>query len=366
MEQRQGALEGLEMTRNVSNKCWKGKKVFITGHTGFKGSWLSFWLHEMGASVTGYALNPPTNPNLFELLNLKSKIKSVHGNVRDLNSIKKYIKGTEVVFHLAAQSLVRESYKNPVDTYSTNVIGTLNLLEAFREHKTIKAIVNVTTDKCYENREKPEVAYRENESMGGFDPYSNSKACSELVTDSYRKSFYNSGTKIGIATARAGNVIGGGDFASDRLIPDCIRGIMNEEKIIIRNPDSTRPWQHVLEPLSGYLMLAESLYKSPKEFSAGWNFGPKEKDAKSVINIMDDFCKFWRDNASYEIKKDPKALHEANYLKLDSSKAQKKLLWKPRWNSETALKKTVEWYKVYLEKGNLEKITSGQIESYYG
>jgi CDP-glucose 4,6-dehydratase len=283
-----------------------------------------------------------------------------------LNSIKKHIKGVEIVFHMAAQPLVRESYKNPVDTYTTNVIGTLNLLEAFRGHENLKAIVNITTDKCYENREKQEVAYRENEPMGGFDPYSNSKACSELITGSYRKAFYNSGTKIGIATARAGNVIGGGDFASDRLIPDCIRGIMNEEKIIIRNPESTRPWQHVLEPLSGYIMLAESLCKSPKEFSEGWNFGPKEKDAKSVIKIMDAFCKFWGDNAQYEIKKDPKAPHEASYLKLDSSKALNKLLWKPRWNSETAVKKTVEWYKVYLEKGNLSKITSAQIEIYYG
>jgi CDP-glucose 4,6-dehydratase len=366
LEYRQGALEGLEMMRNVSDGFWKGKKVFVTGHTGFKGSWLSFWLHEMGANVTGYALNPPTNPNLFGLLNLKSKIKSVYGDVRDLNSIKKYIKGTEVVFHLAAQPLVRESYKNPVDTYTTNVIGTLNVLEAFRGYETLKAIVNVTTDKCYENREKPEGAYREYEPMGGFDPYSNSKACSELVTDSYRKSFYNLGTKIGIATARAGNVIGGGDFASDRLIPDCIRGIMNEEKIIIRNPDSTRPWQHVLEPLSGYIMLAESLCKSPKEFSEGWNFGPKEKDAKSVLYIMDTFCKIWGSDARYEIKRDSNAPHEANYLKLDSSKARKKLLWKPRWHSETAVKKTVEWYKVYLDKGNLDKITSGQIESYYG
>jgi CDP-glucose 4,6-dehydratase len=352
--------------RNVSHKFWKGKKVFITGHTGFKGSWLSFWLWEMGADVKGYALDPPTNPSLFKLLNLKSKIKSVHGDVRDLNAIKKNIKGAEIVFHLAAQPLVRESYKNPVETYTTNVMGILNLLEAFRGHDTLKAIVNITTDKCYENRERPEAAYRENEPMGGFDPYSNSKACSELVTDSYRKSFYDSGTKIGIATARAGNVIGGGDFAADRLIPDCIRGIMNKEKIIIRNPDSTRPWQHVLEPLSGYIMLAESLCKFPKEFSEGWNFGPNQKDAKTVLNVIDAFCESWGNNAGYEIKKDPNAPHEANYLKLDSSKALKKLLWKPRWNSETAVKKVVEWYKVYLGKGNLSEITSKQIEEYHG
>jgi len=352
--------------RNVSNKFWKGKKVFITGHTGFKGSWLSFWLWEMGASVTGYALDPPTKPSLFKLLDLKSKIKSVHGDVRDLHYMKKHIKGAEIVFHLAAQPLVRESYKNPVETYTTNVMGILNLLEAFRGHDTLKAIVNITTDKCYENRERPEAVYRENEPMGGFDPYSNSKACSELVTDSYRKSFYDSGTKIGIATARAGNVIGGGDFAADRLIPDCVRGIMNKEKIIIRNPDSTRPWQHVLEPLSGYLMLAESLCKSPKDFSEGWNFGPKEKDAKSVLDIMKAFCKFWGNDTGYEIKRDPNAPHEAGYLKLDSSKARKSLSWTPRWNSVTAVRKTVEWYKVYLEKGNLSEITSKQIEEYYG
>ena len=352
--------------RNVSNRFWKGKKVFITGHTGFKGSWLSFWLQAVGADVTGYALRPPTHPNLFELLKLKSKIKSVHGDVRDLNLLKKNVRNAEIVFHLAAQPLVLESYKDPVATYETNVMGTINLLEACRENKNLKAIVNVTTDKCYENRENPEIAYKENEPMGGFDPYSNSKACSELVTDSYRKSFYKSGEKIGIATARAGNVIGGGDFAADRLIPDCICGIMKGEKIIVRNPDSTRPWQHVLEPLAGYLMLAESLCKSPKVFSAGWNFGPKEKDAKSVRDIMNTFCKSWGNDAIYEIKKNPDALHEASYLKLDSSKAKKKLLWKPRWDSLTAVKKTVEWYKVYQAKGDLDEITSRQIESYYG
>lgn len=352
--------------RNVSDRFWKGKNVFITGHTGFKGSWLSFWLDEMGAHVTGYALSPPTSPALFRLLNLQSRMKSIHGDVRNLNTLKKHIQGADIVFHMAAQPLVRESYKNPVETYTTNVLGTLNLLEACREEKNLKAIVNVTTDKCYENREKPDIAYRENEPMGGFDPYSNSKACSELVTDSYRKSFYRSGAKTGIATARAGNVIGGGDFAADRLIPDCVRGIMKKEKIIVRNPDSTRPWQHVLEPLSGYLMLAESLYKKPGQFSQAWNFGPKEKDARSVLDIMVAFRKFWGDDARYDIRKDANAPHEAGYLKLDSSKAQKKLLWKPRWTSEMAVRKTVEWYKACLEKRNLNKITSSQIESYYG
>jgi CDP-glucose 4,6-dehydratase len=354
------------MKRNVSNRFWKGKKVFITGHTGFKGSWLSFWLQEMGANVTGYALDPPTNPSLFKLLNLKSKIKSVYGDVRDLNLMKKNIRGAEIVFHLAAQPIVRESYKNPVDTYTTNVVGTVNLLEACRQLKTLKALVNVTTDKCYENRENPKLAYKENEPMGGFDPYSNSKACSELVTDSYRKSFFQSGAKTGIATARAGNVIGGGDFASDRLIPDCIRGVMNGETIIVRNPDSTRPWQHVLEPLAGYMMLAESLCKSPKDFSEGWNFGPKEKDARTVADIMKAFCKSWGGDAGYEIKRDPNAPHEAGFLKLDSSKAKKLLLWEPKWNSETAVKKTVEWYRAYTDKENMNKITSAQIESYYG
>ena len=354
------------MMRNVSRKFWEGKKVFITGHTGFKGSWLSFWLDQMGANVTGYALDPPTQPNLFGLLKLKSKIKSVHGDIRELDFFKKHIRGAEIVFHLAAQPLVLESYKNPVDTYATNVMGTIHLLEACREQKTLKAIVNVTTDKCYENRENPAVAYKENEPMGGFDPYSNSKACSELITDAYRKSFFDSGAKIGIATARAGNVIGGGDFAADRLIPDCIRGVMKREKIVVRNPDSTRPWQHVLEPLAGYMMLAESLYASPKVFSSGWNFGPKEKDAKSVLQIIDVFCRFWGNDAGYKIKRNPHAPHEAGYLKLDSSKAQKLLLWKPRWKSETAVRKTVEWHKAYLNKENLEKMTAVQIESYYG
>lgn len=350
--------------KKVSKNFWKDKKVLITGHTGFKGSWLSFWLNEMGAIVTGYALDPPTNPSFFKLLNLKSKIKSVYGDIRDLNSVKKHVKGAEIIFHLAAQALVLESYNNPVETYTTNIIGTVNLFEACREQKTLKAIINVTTDKCYKNREKPEIAYKESEPMGGFDPYSNSKACSELVTDSYRKSFFNSGAKIGIATARAGNVIGGGDFAYDRLIPDCVRGIMNRQKIIIRNPYSTRPWQHVLDPLSGYLILAESLCKSPKEFSEGWNFGPKEKGAKSVIEVVRTFCKLWDDEVKYQIKKDPRARHEASYLRLNSSKAQKKLLWKPRWDSETAVRKTVEWYKAYLNKENLEKLTSVQIRSY--
>ncbi len=352
--------------RNVSTRFWKGKKVFITGHTGFKGSWLSFWLWKMGVHVTGYALEPPTHPNLFELLKLKSKIKSVHGDVRDLNLLKKNVRNAEIVFHLAAQPLVLESYKDPVATYETNVMGTINLLEACRKNKNLKAIVNITTDKCYENRENPEIAYKENEPMGGFDPYSNSKACSELVTDAYRKSFFNSGAKIGIATARAGNVIGGGDFAADRLIPDCIRGMMKKEKIIVRNPDSTRPWQHVLEPLAGYLMLAESLWKSPGKFSRGWNFGPKEKDAQSVRDVMNAFCTCWGGEAGYVIRKDPRAPHEAGYLKLDSSRARKLLLWKPRWNSQTAVRKTVEWYKAYLEKENLLKITAAQIESYYG
>lgn len=352
--------------RNVSDRFWKGKKVFVTGHTGFKGSWLSFWLNGMGADITGYALAPPTIPSLFELLKLKSKIKSVRGDVRDLNLLKKHIRGAEIVFHLAAQPLVLESYKNPLDTYTTNVMGTINLLEACRENKNLKAIVNVTTDKCYENRENPQIAYKENEPMGGFDPYSNSKACSELVTDSYRKSFFDGGAKVGLATARAGNVIGGGDFAADRLIPDCIRGIMKQEKIIVRNPDSTRPWQHVLEPLAGYLMLAESLWKSPEKFSRGWNFGPKERDAQSVRDVMNAFCKSWGDKAEYVIRKDPRAPHEASYLKLNSSQARKLLLWKPRWNSQTAVQKTVEWYRIYQEKGNISDITSSQIESYYG
>jgi len=365
---RQGAMESVAA---VNRQFWKGRRVFLTGHTGFKGSWLALWLADMGAQVTGYALTPPTSPSLFEVAGIADMVTSITGDVRDAAQLSAALRqaAPEVVLHLAAQPLVLESYRDPVGTYAANVMGTVHLLEAVRHCPGVKAVVNVTTDKCYENKEWV-WGYRESEPMGGYDPYSSSKGCSELVTSAYRNSFFSPAAYakhgVAVATARAGNVIGGGDFAADRLIPDCIRGIMKGEKIIVRNPESTRPWQHVLEPLAGYLMLAESLCKAPKKFSEGWNFGPKEKDAKSVIKIIDAFCRFWGNDAEYEIKRNPKAPHEAGYLRLDSYKAQKKLLWKPRWNSVLAVQKTVEWYKIYQEKGNVEKITSAQIESYYG
>jgi CDP-glucose 4,6-dehydratase len=353
---------------NSFNSIYKNRKVLITGHTGFKGSWLCLLLHKLGADVYGYALEPPTQPSLFQEAKIEQLITSEIGDIRDLDHLSRFIHQVrpEIVIHMAAQPLVRESYKIPVDTYAINVMGTVNLLEACRLTPGIKAIVNVTTDKCYENREW-HWGYRENEAMGGYDPYSNSKGCSELVTSAYRNSYFNPAKYadhgVALASARAGNVIGGGDWAADRLIPDFIRSIVNGEIIKIRSPYAIRPWQHVLEPLTGYLTLAAKLFAEGSKFAEGWNFGPEDKDAKNVEWITSTLCKFWCDNAGYEIDTTPQP-HEANYLKLDCSKAKAELGWHPKWDIETTLKSIVEWNKAYLNKEDIRKITEKQIDQY--
>ncbi len=339
-----------------------GKKVFITGHTGFKGSWLCLWLSRLGADVTGYALDPPTTPSLFELARVGELVESHIADVRDAAALADAVLQAqpEIVIHMAAQPLVRDSYKIPVETYAVNVMGTVHLLEAVRGCPSVKAVVNVTTDKCYENREWA-WGYRENEPMGGFDPYSSSKGCSELVTAAYRNSYFQH--SVALATARAGNVIGGGDWATDRLIPDCISALLAGEPIQIRNPHSIRPWQHVLEPLSGYLTLAQRLYESGQEYAEGWNFGPSDDDAKPVEWIVSRMCELWGSDARYEIDAGDHP-HEAHYLKLDCSKARMRLGWQPRWNLEKALNNIIEWTNVYRSAGDLRRCCLEQIDSY--
>lgn len=357
------------MNVNLFDAIYKGKKVLVTGHTGFKGSWLSLLLYKLGAEVYGYALEPPTNPSLFEEAKIGELITSYMGDVRDLTHLSNVLDQVkpEIVIHMAAQPLVRDSYKIPVETYAINVMGTVNVLEACRQTDSVKAIVNVTTDKCYENREW-HWGYRENEPMGGYDPYSNSKGCSELVTSAYRNSFFNPKDYgkhgVAIASARAGNVIGGGDWAADRLIPDFIKAISKGEKLIIRSPFAIRPWQHVLEPLTGYLTLAAKLYREGAKYDGGWNFGPDDKDARNVAWITQRICELWGNGATYEVDTNPQP-HEANYLKLDCSKAKAELGWKPRWNIDKALESIVKWNKVYLSGQDVRKITENQIEEYF-
>jgi len=344
---------------------WKGRKVFITGHTGFKGSWLCLWLHKLGANVTGYALVPPTEPSLFQLCNISELMNSVIADIRDKNKLIKAMQtaSPEIVIHMAAQPLVREAYRNPVETYEVNVMGTVNLFDAVRGCGGIKAVLNVTSDKCYENKEWV-WGYREHEPLGGYDPYSSSKACSELVTAAYRSSFFNPSDYadhgVAIASARAGNVIGGGDWAADRLIPDCIRALLQGEKIVIRNPNAIRPWQHVLEPLSGYLLLAEKLYYEGQRFSAGWNFGPDENDAKPVEWIVKMMCEKWGENCAYEIDSHGHP-HEAQYLKLDCSKAKAELGWYPRWTLEKTLDSIMAWSQAYRHNGDLREVCLNHI-----
>jgi len=349
---------------------WRGKRVFLTGHTGFKGSWLSLWLTSLGAKVTGYALEPPTTPSLYELARVDELVTSVIADVRDLERLKSEMAtvSPEIVIHMAAQPLVRDSYRIPVETYATNVMGTVHLLEAVRACPSVRAVVNVTTDKVYENREWA-WGYRENEPFGGYDPYSNSKGCSELVTAAYRSSYFvnqqfNSSTSqrhgAAVATARAGNVIGGGDWAGDRLIPDIIRAILAGEPVRIRNPHAIRPWQHVLEPLSGYLLLAQRLYEDGARYAEGWNFGPADDDARPVEWIVQRICRQWGAGARYEIDRGEHP-HEAHYLKLDCSKARSGLDWHPRWGLEKALDSIIEWTEHYCSGNDLQKVCLEQI-----
>jgi CDP-glucose 4,6-dehydratase len=359
--------------RMIDKNFWKDKKVFITGHTGFKGAWLYMWLSQLGANVTGYSLAPPTSPNLYDICKLSQTPQSIIGDIRNKQLLKEAIllAKPDIIFHLAAQPLVRDSYRMPVETYETNVMGTVNLFDAVREAialgNKIKAIVNVTTDKCYENKEW-EWGYRENDSLGGYDPYSNSKACSELVTSSFRNAFFPSKDYdrhgLAIATARAGNVIGGGDWSDERLIPDCIRSLILKEPIIIRNPYAIRPWQHVLEPLSGYLILAQKLYQSGTIFDGAWNFGPQDKDCRTVSYIVEQLCKKWKNYTNLTLIQGTKELHEAQLLKLDCSKAITKLGWKPRWDINTAIDKIVEWTETYLANGDVYNVCMTQITEY--
>ena len=353
----------------MNAEFWCGKRVLLTGHTGFKGSWLSLWLQSMDAQVVGYALAPPTEPSLFEVAGVGAGMTSVIGDIRDLEHLRAVFAEhkPEIVIHMAAQPLVRYSYAEPVETYSTNVMGTVNLLEAVRGTPGVKAVVNVTTDKCYENREWA-WGYRENEAMGGYDPYSSSKGCAELVTAAYRNSFFNSATfnvkhSIAIASARAGNVIGGGDWAEDRLIPDIMRAITQGRSVTIRNPHAIRPWQHVLEPLSGYLKLAQKLYEEGAAYAEGWNFGPNDEDAKPVQWIVEQLTQSWGEGASWLLDGGEHP-HEAHYLKLDCSKAKSRLDWHPRWHLDEALKRIVDWQKQYLYGRDMRAVTIEQIDLY--
>ncbi len=352
----------------MTPQFWSGKRVFLTGHTGFKGSWLCLWLQQLGASVTGYALAPPTQPSLFDMARVGAGMQSVHGDVRDLAALQQAMRSAQpdIVIHMAAQSLVRLSYTSPVDTYATNVMGTVHLLEAVRQTPGVKAVVNVTTDKCYENKEWA-WGYRENEPMGGFDPYSNSKGCSELVSAAYRSSFFNPASYaqhgVALATGRAGNVIGGGDWALDRLIPDILSAFAQGRQVAIRNPAATRPWQHVLEPLRGYLTLAERLYTDGPAFGEGWNFGPHGDDAKPVEWIVGQLAQRWGPDASWRIDADPHP-HEANHLKLDISKAGHRLPWQPVLRLNQALELIVDWTRAQLGGADMHSVTQQQIKAY--
>ena len=364
MGRRPSPLESLAVTPDF----WRGKRVFLTGHTGFKGGWLALWLQSLGAKVTGYALHPPTNPSLFETARVGEGMKSVIADIRDLPKLQQAMRDArpEIVIHMAAQPLVRLSYQNPVETYSINVMGTVYLLEAIRCTPGVRAVVNITTDKCYENREWV-WGYRENEPMGGYDPYSNSKGCAELVSAAYRSSFFNTSTYakhgVAVATVRAGNVIGGGDWAQDRLMPDILAAFETNQPARIRSPQAIRPWQHVLEPLRGYLTLAEHLYEHGPVFAEGWNFGPDDEDATPVSSIVDQMAAMWGKGAAWQIDASEHP-HEATYLKLDTSKARRRLNWHPMLNLKKALQLTVDWSQARASGADMQHITLAQIRLY--
>lgn len=353
----------------IDKNFWKDKKVFITGHTGFKGSWLCIWLHSLGAEIIGYSLDPPTNLNMYKQCNINKIVNtSTIADVTNYSLLNKNMieANPDVIIHMAAQALVREGYENPYETYSTNVMGTVNVLESVRNCNNVKAVLIITSDKCYENNEWL-WGYRENDPLGGHDPYSSSKACAEIVTSAYRNSFFHpdeySKHGVAIATARAGNVIGGGDWAKDRLIPDCIRALLKDEEIIVRNPHAIRPWQYVLEPLAGYLLLTQKLFEYGVEYGGAWNFGPNDEDAKTVEWIVKKICNKWSLDASFKIDKG-KQPHEANYLKLDCSKTKAKLDWHPRWNIEESINKIIDWSLNYKQNKNLIEICLRQIDEF--
>lgn len=349
---------------SVNPEFWRGKRVLLTGHTGFKGSWLSLWLQQMRATLRGVALEPATQPAMFDIAMVGQEMEHHVTDIRDLAGLRRHVVefDPDILIHLAAQPLVRRSYNEPVETYETNVMGTVNVLEAAKSGKALKVIVNVTTDKCYENREWA-WGYRENEPMGGHDPYSSSKGCVELLSAAYRKSFLTE-AGIAMATARAGNVIGGGDWSVDRLLPDVLRSIEKGEPVEIRNPNAIRPWQHVLEPLSGYLILAQHLHgEGGHGFAEGWNFGPVDEDARSVEWIVRRMCDTWPGEASWTAQAGDHP-HEANFLKLDISKARQRLGWVPRWNLEAALARTMDWHRAWIDGENMRDFSVKQIDAY--
>jgi CDP-glucose 4,6-dehydratase len=346
----------------IDKDFWQDKRVFLTGHTGFKGSWLSLWLFSLGAKVRGYSLNPPTTPSLFNEAKIDLLIDSCIGDIRDQDTLHESMVSfnPDILIHMAAQPLVRYSYNEPIETYEVNVVGTAKVLEVARSCSNLKAIINITTDKCYENDGRTE-GYKENDPMGGYDPYSSSKSCAELVTSSYRRSFLQE-QGVGLASVRAGNVIGGGDWADDRLIPDILRSFEKNKPVIIRNPKATRPWQHVLEPLSGYLVLAQKLYKDQKEYAEGWNFGPNEQDVKPVDWILNKMIVSWP-NSSWKLDESSNP-HEAGFLKLDISKSKSKLDWNPVWELSHTLERIISWHKAWLNKENMQIVCLTEIKIY--
>jgi CDP-glucose 4,6-dehydratase len=350
---------------NVFDSIYQNKRVLITGHTGFKGSWMALLLKEMGAEVCGFALTPKTKPNHFDLLSLEKNMRHIIGDIRDEIALNKVMQDfqPDFVFHLAAQALVKESYLNPVDTFSTNIMGSVNLLDAVRKCDSVRSMVYITSDKCYENIEWI-WGYRENDLLGGHDPYSASKASAEIVFSAYARSFFAQKKNFGAATSRAGNVIGGGDWAADRIIPDCIRAIQCEKPIKLRNPNATRPWQHVLEPINGYLALGAKLYNDPENFKGAWNFGPSTSQICTVEEVAKIIVKHIG-KGSVEICSEEKIHHEANLLQLNCDKAHQLLNWSPKWGVEKTLSMTAEWYKIFMNEGDIISISKSQLEDFY-
>lgn len=347
---------------------WKGKRVLVTGHTGFKGGWLSLWLQSWGAHVIGFSLKSPTDPSFFDVCRVAEGMTSIEGDVRDLEQLRGAVSKfrPEIVIHMAAQSLVRYSYQHPVETYTTNVIGTLHVLEAIRQTGGVRVVLNITSDKCYENREWV-WGYRETDPMGGYDPYSSSKGCAELLTAAYRQTYFGpkqfKDNTVSLASARAGNVIGGGDWATDRLVPDMLRAISRREEVAIRNPHAVRPWQHVLEPLSGYLLLAQRLWEEGEVYADGWNFGPDDDDERPVSWVVDSITRIWGNEAAWHIDT-AEHPHEAAFLKLDCSKARNRLKWRPRWKLARALESVVAWHKAHIGGEDMRAVSLGQIQEY--